>query len=117
MANIFQRIFSGRQAETPKPQEERSVFGDLGLLYNSVSSYSNLKAMQLSTAYACTNILSNSVALLPARVVKFVNGKRIEIDHPLNRILNLTPNQKYNKFNFFKLLIEPGIYISIQIVF
>ena len=102
-------IFRRSKAPVEPVKEERSVFGDLGLLYNSVSSYSNMKAMQLSTAYACTNILSNSVALLPARVVKFVNGKRVEIDHPLNRILNLTPNQKYNKFNFFKLLIESVI--------
>lgn len=102
-------IFRRSKAPVEPVKEERSVFGDLGLLYNSVSSYSNMKAMQLSTAYACTNILSNSVALLPARVVKFVNGKRVEIDHPLNKILNLTPNQKYNKFNFFKLLIESVI--------
>ena len=102
-------IFRRSKAPVEPVKEERSLFGDLGLLYNSVSSYSNMKAMQLSTAYACTNILSNSVALLPARVVKFVNGKRVEIDHPLNKILNLTPNQKYNKFNFFKLLIESVI--------
>lgn len=106
---LFDNIFRRSKAPVEPVKEERSMFGDLGLLYNSVSSYSNMKAMQLSTAYACTNILSNSVALLPTRVVKYVNGKRVEIDHPLNRILNLTPNQKYNKFNFFKLLIESVI--------
>ena len=109
MANIFQRIFSGRQAETPKPQEERSIYQDYGLGYNTSSSYSNSRAMKISTAFACTNILSNSVALLPIKVTKFVDGKRISVKHPLEKILNLTPNQKYNKFNFFKLLIESVI--------
>ena len=109
MANIFQRIFSGRQAETPKPQEERSIFQDYGLGYNTSSSYSQARAMKISTAFACTNILSNSVALLPIKVTKLVDGKRVSVKHPLEKILNLTPNQKYNKFNFFKLLIESVI--------
>lgn len=101
--NIFRRK---QQAHTETVKEERSFFGDLGLAYNSISSYANTKAMQLATAYACTNILSNSVALLPIKVVKYEDGKRIEMDHPLNRVLNLRPNNRYNKFNFFKLLIE-----------
>jgi len=109
MANIFQRIFSGKPAETPKPQEERSIYQDYGLGYNTSSSYSNSRAMKISTAFACTNILSNSVALLPIKVTKFVDGKRVSVKHPLEKILNLTPNQKYNKFNFFKLLIESVI--------
>ena len=104
MANIFTRLFGKK--EEPKPQEERSLFADYGLGYNVTSSYSNLKAMKIGTAYACTNILSNSVALLPIKVVKYVDGKRIEIDHPLGRVLNLMPHNRYNKFNFFKLLIE-----------
>lgn len=106
MANIFQRIFGQRETETVKVEEERSLLSGLGLEYNSASSYSNSLAMKLATAYACTNILSNSVALLPIKVVSYKGGKRTEIDHPLNRILNLSPNQKYNRYNFFKLLME-----------
>ena len=106
---LFDNIFRRKPAQKPENKEERSLFGDLGLTYNSISSFGNNKAMQLATAYACTNILSNSVALLPIKVVKYTNGKRVEIEHPLNRILNLTPNKKYNKFNFFKLRIESMI--------
>lgn len=106
MANIFQRIFGQKETETVKVQEERSILSGLGLEYNSISSYSNSLAMKLSTAYACTNILSNSVALLPIKIVSYKGGKKSEIEHPLNKILNLSPNQKYNRYNFFKLLIE-----------
>ena len=104
--NIFTRLFGRKETETQKVQEERSIFGGFGLEYGSVSSYSNSKAMKLATAYACTNILSNSVALLPIKVVSYAGGKKTEIAHPLNKILNLSPNPKYNHFNFFKLLIE-----------
>lgn len=109
MANIFQRLFGRKEAEPAKTQEERGFITDIGLGYNSNSSYSNSLAMKLSTAYACTNLLSNSVALLPMKVVSYEGGKKVEVDHPLNKILNLTPNAKYNKFNFFKLLIESVI--------
>lgn len=106
---IFDNIFRSKPVQKPEKKEERSFLGDLGLTYNSISSFGNNKAMQLATAYACTNILSNSVALLPIKVVKYTNGKRVEIEHPLGKILNLTPNKKYNRFNFFKLLIESMI--------
>lgn len=111
MANIFQRIFGSRQGtETVKVEEERGMLDGFGLTYSSSSSYSNSKAMKLSTVYACTNLLSNSVALLPIKIVKYVDGRKVEIDdHPLQKIMNLTPNKKYNKFNLFKLLIESVI--------
>lgn len=110
MANIFTRIFNRKPTETVKVEEERGLFDGLGLGYNTASSYSNSQAMKLSTAYACTNLLSNSVALLPIKIVKYVNGRKVEMtDHPLQKILNLTPNKKYNKFNLFKLLMESVI--------
>ena len=62
--------------------------------------------MKISTAYACTNIISNAVALLPVKVKRLADGKMVDIEHPLKRVLNLTPNQKYNHFDLFKLLIE-----------
>ena len=108
MANFFDRIF-GRKVEMPQEQEERSIFGGLGLGYNSISSYSNTQAMKLSAAYACTNLLSNSVALLPIKIVSYESGRKTVIEHPLEKILNLSPNSKYNHFNFWKLLIESVI--------
>lgn len=106
MATIFDRIFN-RKKEVPVQEEQRSsLFGGLGLEYSCYSSYSNSQAMRLATAYACVNILSNSVALLPIKIVSYKDGKKSEISHPLGKILNLTPNNRYNKFNFFKLLIE-----------
>ena len=98
-----------KPAPTETVKEERSLFGGMGLGYNTISSYTNSKAMRLSTAYACTNILSNAVAMLPIKVKRVVDGKLVDVDHSLMQVLNLTPNSKYNKFNFFKLLIESVI--------
>lgn len=104
MANIFSRIFSGNKEKQPVQQEERALTYSLG--YNTISSYQTTQAMRLSAVYACTNSISNSVSLLNTHVVSKEGGKVVEIEHPLNNILNLAPNNRHNHFNFFKLLIE-----------
>ena len=103
----FLDIFKRNKVEVAPVQEERGLFNGLGLSYNSISSYSNSQAMRLSAVYACVNIISNSIALLDAKVVKDVDGDKVELkSHPLNKILNIKPNDRYNHFNFIKLLFE-----------
>jgi HK97 family phage portal protein len=99
-------VFRRKQVptETVQEKEERSFWSDLGLTYGTISSYSNSKALKLSTAYACTNIISNAVALLPIKVKRYADGKMLDIEHPLKKVLNLTPNKKFNHFDLFKLL-------------
>ena len=107
---FFDNIFRRKPVQVPvEKKEERGLFDGIGLTYGTFSSYANTKAMQLATAYACTNIISNSVALLPIKVKRYSDGKMIDIEHPLKRILNLVPNKKYNHFDLFKLLIESVI--------
>ena len=104
--SVFDNIFRKKKEEPAPVKEERGLFDGLGLQYGTFSTYSSMKAMQLSTAYACTNIISNAVALLPIKVKQYENGKMIDIEHKLKKVLNLTPNARYNHFDLFKLLIE-----------
>jgi HK97 family phage portal protein len=104
--SLIDNIFRKKKEEPAPVKEERGLFDGLGLQYGTFSTYSSMKAMQLSTAYACTNIISNAVALLPIKVKQYENGKMVDIEHKLKKVLNLTPNQKYNHFDLFKLLIE-----------
>lgn len=87
--------------------EERALSIALG--FNSVSNFQTSQSMRLSAVYAATNMISNSVALLPMKVITEDGGIRREINHPLKRVLNLKPNNKYNHFNFMKMLIESAI--------
>ena len=97
-----------KEAEVKKELEERS-FG-LGLNFNTLSSYQLSHSMSLSVVYAATNMISNSCALIPMKVLTTKGGRRKEDDnHPLNTILNLKPNKTHNHFNFIKLLIESTI--------
>lgn len=98
-------IFKRKKVEVPT--EERSY--GMGLGFNGLSSYQTSQSMRLSAVYAATNMISNSCAILPIRIVKNVGDRKETIEHPLYQVLNLAPNPKYSHFNFMKLLIESVI--------
>jgi HK97 family phage portal protein len=98
-------LFSRKNKEQ---QEERSV--NLGaLMFNSSSSFSESAAMKLSAFYCGVNQISNALALLPVNVVKYDFDEKQPIDHPLWKILNITPDGTNNHFNSFKAAVESVI--------
>jgi len=101
-------IFKRKTPAVVQPaQEERSW--SLGLGYNSISTYQTTQSMRLSAVYAATNMISNSCALLPIKIVRYSGDRKEEIKHSLYDILNLRPDSKHNHFNWMKLLIESVI--------
>ena len=102
--NLFKRK---PQTEVNTTPEERSLAVALG--FNSTGSFVTNQSMRLSAVYAATNMISNSVALLPIKIVTEEGGRKREVVHPLSKVLNLKPNHTYNHFNFFKMLIESVI--------
>jgi HK97 family phage portal protein len=95
------------QIEVNTTHEERSLAMALG--FNSTSNFVTTQSMRLSAVYAATNMISNSCALLPMKIITDEGGRKKEIQHPLAKVLNLKPNKTYNHFNFFKMLIESVI--------
>lgn len=104
---IFDRFRKKPQPEAINNKEERSLAVALG--FNGTTSFVTTQSMRLSTVYAATNMISNSCALLPMKIVTTEGGRKREIEHPLAKVLNLRPSTKYNHFNFIKLLIEAAI--------
>lgn len=102
----FRDLFRRKQTVTPVNVEERK---GLGLLFNSISSYSNTAAMKLSAVYCATNQISNSVAMLPLDIIKFDNGVKRKVKGTLWELLNLKPDQNHNHFQFLKQLVESVI--------
>jgi len=98
-----------RKKNVVQPQVEERKVSLGGLLYNSTTSYSNSLAMKLSAVYCATNQISNSVAMLPIDVVNYDQDEKRPINHPVWKILNLSPDSKYNHFNVFKMAIESVI--------
>lgn len=103
---IFDRFKKKPEIQVNTP-EERSLAVALG--FNGTTSFVTTQSMRLSAVYAATNMISNSCALLPMKIVTTEGGRKREIEHPLAKVLNLRPSTKYNHFNFIKLLIEAAI--------
>ena len=101
-------LFSRNKKVVEAPKEERQVrLG--GLLYNGTTSYSNSRAMKLSAVYCATNQISNSVAMLPIDIVRYDSDEKRPIEHPLWKLLNLSPDGVYNHYNVFKMAVESVI--------
>lgn len=100
-------LFNRKKEVAPVVEERKVSLG--GLLYNQTSSYSNSLAMKLSAVYCATNQISNSVAMLPIDIVNYDQDEKRPINHPLWKILNLSPDEKYNHYNVFKMAIESVI--------
>lgn len=100
----FRDLFKRKQVEAaPVDIEERK---GLGLLFNATSSYGNSAAMKLSAVYCATNQISNAVAMLPIKVVKYDGFNRKTVKVQLSDLLNLKPDSNHTKFIFMKQLIE-----------
>lgn len=78
------------------------------LTFNGISN--NYSAMNLSAAYRATEIISDSIAMLPIKV-KLLNGEHKEEmeSHTLNLIFNDKVGNTITKFNLMKLLIQSVI--------
>ena len=97
-------IFSKKQVKGEQPEERALNFG---LGFSNLSSYAGeSQAMRLSAVYAAVNLISNSIAMLPINIYRRENGKKVQVNHSLYGLLNLRPDIHYNKFQFFKYVLE-----------
>ena len=78
------------------------------LTFNGITN--QYSAMNLSAAYRATEIISDSIAMLPIKV-KLLNGEHKEEmeSHTLNLIFNDKVGNTITKFNLMKLLIQSVI--------
>lgn len=92
---LFQRLFSfwGKDMSNPDIGEQATGPGT----YNSDSgiSVADEDAMKLSTVWACTQIITDSVSSLPLKWYREKNGQRENIDdfHPITKLWRNRPNQ------------------------
>ena len=100
---FFDNIF--KRGKKVAPEQRSSVFDYL--TYNSSGSYTNSKALLLSTVYRCVETISDSVAALelePYYIDK--NGYKTKFTtHPTYYLLSREPNKKMSRFTFIKTLI------------
>lgn len=112
-AEILDRILARRQV-TPPPHERRSVLSwpsssDAGIFVSEEA------ALGCSTAWACGNLISRSIAMLPARVM--VPRSNDEQDgaehldgHPVENLLHSSANPETSAFAFRESALLSAIF-------
>lgn len=71
-----------------------------------ISLMSRSKPMLLSAVYRCTDLISDTVGVLPLKIYSIdKDGFKLEAkDHPLWWLLDNEPNENMDRFNFLKVL-------------
>lgn len=101
---IFSIFTKPAPQPVPQVKEERGL--NVGLSFNSISSFSSTQSMRLSAVYSAVNQISNSCALLPIIIYKQVGDRKVAYNHHVGNLLNKRPNEHMTHFNFFKMMLE-----------
>lgn len=76
--------------------------------------------LQLSTAWACVRLISETIGTLPIEVYKKVAGKkRLADSHPLQYLLSFSPNAESTPTVFWQaclasMLLRDGMYVEVK---
>ena len=101
---LLDRFKRSRPVEQPVV-EERAV-SLAGLAFNSSTSFNNQQALRLSAVYRSVETIANAVAILDFGIYKYDGEKKIRVNHNLSTILNLRPDNRYNKYEWWKIMIS-----------
>lgn len=80
----------------------------LGYGYDSYTGkpVSSQSAMQLTTVFGCIRVLSESVGMLPCKLFEQKSDhKQVAVNHKINRLLSVAPNDYMTAQEFWELLI------------
>tara|TARA_R110000850_G_scaffold9279_6_gene34382 strand:+ start:237 stop:1454 length:1218 start_codon:yes stop_codon:yes gene_type:complete len=102
--NFLSKLFSRKSTAIDTPQ---ALAEELGVSYDSISGrrVSGGQAMRLSTVFGCVRVLSESVGMLPCRLMEQTGRTRLPAtSHPLYRLLNVAPNDYMTAQEFWELL-------------
>lgn len=99
-------LFKRNNPKNKVEEQRSSSTSPLGLLFNSVSSFSDQKALSLSAFFCGVEQISNAVAMLPFNVAENKNDELKRVKHNLNFILGVQPNNRWNPFNMWKEAVQ-----------
>ena len=106
--SLFSRIFSRRQTRRPTNQDlERRVTRDYFSQDDYVKFYYPEQSLKVAAAWRCVNIISNTLATLPWRVMtREEDGVSQARNHPLYDLLSVRPNPEHTPMSFRETLIS-----------
>ena len=101
----FQDLFKFNK-QIPKEERSFAYTPSGGLSFGN--AFNKYNSLNLSAVYRCTELISDSVAMLPIHIKNFVSGEEY-YNHPLANVFFDKVGSKINKYNLIKLLIQSCI--------
>jgi len=104
---ILSRIF-GKKSDAELIDTPEKLASVLGHGYDTYTGrgITSQKAMQLTTVFGCTRVLSESVGMLPCKLFSQEGrNKTPATEHPLYKLLSIAPNDYMTAQEFWELLI------------
>lgn len=94
--------------EVKEKRELEYVTFNSALTFGSI--YNKYSAMNISAFFAATNLIANTIAMLPIKVlIDDVEGKNELKEHPLINIFNNKNNNVISRYTLIKLIIQSVI--------
>ncbi|MFT0137289.1 phage portal protein [Alcanivoracaceae bacterium MT1] len=104
---LFDRFRRTKSEASPIDTAEK-LAREVGLTWESVSgrSVSVNQAMRLTTVFGCIRVLSESMGMLPCRLMhRDGRSRKVAYDHPVHRLLSVAPNEFMTAQEFMEQLI------------
>ena len=101
-------LFRNRKKEVEKREAQPVQYVTYGDALTFGQILNNYTAMNVSAFFAATSLISNTIAMLPVKVlVSGVDGKNNYEEHPIMKALDNMPN--ISKFSLLKLIVQSVI--------
>ena len=101
-------LFRNRKKEVEKREAQPVQYVTYGDALTFGQIFNNYTALNCSAFFAATSLISNTIAMLPIKVlVSNVDGKNENEQHPILKALDNMPN--ISKFSLLKLIVQSVI--------
>lgn len=119
MMKIFGFSVGRTKAESRSFEDYNNYNPVMGFLNFGGTTYSESKALKLSTVYRCVNLISDSIAKLELNVYEYNNEFKYKQYNDLYYLINVQPNRFMGGFTFKKtmvvhILLRGNAYIKID---
>lgn len=105
MANYLTRLFQSNKKENRNLDTwQNPIFGTLN--FNTYNSYSNSKALKISSVFRAVNLISDSVSVLELIPYQYKDNWKYKQYDKLYYLLNVSPNPLMNSNTFKRLMIQ-----------
>ena len=111
--NIFKRILdSVRENRYTAEMSPLSFMGPNSYLKNTLIGVSSgAESLQLSAVYACVSLISDTIAMMDASVVRVGNNgtRKVMKNNQVHNLISREPNEFIGSYEFFQRMVSDAL--------